>query len=257
MLPAITGSGPTSLLAEASPWSLWWLLGAASAVVALTTYPYVATAIAYRHRDNGLAFILFVLGVGVWSGMFAAQLLSQDPLVTEFFYGLSIVGASLAGLGWFLFASTASSTPRIPRPNLIYGSTAVTVGVSIILAVTSPVHGLYWTLQPESMPPTMYAAVVPSLGYWLYTQLLVVLFGAGTLLFAVAWERGVNASHARAYTIGGTATVAAVIGSNVLFPGGVSVTPLLVVSLTTIGWIQASHGRILARVRSAVRGRVP
>lgn len=43
-----------------------WVLAAGGIVAARTTDPYVATAIAYRHRDNGLAFILFVLGVGIW-----------------------------------------------------------------------------------------------------------------------------------------------------------------------------------------------
>lgn len=256
MLSLPTGLLPSQLPVVAPAGSPWWLLGVGGVLAALTTYPYVATAIAYRHRDNGLAFILFVLGVGVWNAAFAAQLLSPDPRITEFFYGLSTVGASLGGLGWFLFASTASSTPRLARSNLAYAAAAVTVGASIVLAVTSPVHGLFWTLPPDPTPTT-YAAVVPSLGYWLYTQMLVVLFVAGTLLFAVAWERGTNVRYARAYTIGGTVTVAAVVGSSVLSPGGVTVAPLSAVSLTTVGWVGASRGRVIARLRSVLRTSAP
>lgn len=99
--------------------------------------------------------------------MFATQLLSPELLVMELFYGLCIVGASLAGLGWFLFANTASNTPRIPRPQLVYGIAADLVGINILLAVTFPVHRLYWTHPPEQTLATAYAVVVPSIGYWL------------------------------------------------------------------------------------------
>lgn len=215
------------------------LLGLGAILGALTTYLYVATGITYRHRDNGLAYILFVLGVGVWNGIFAAQFLSRDPTVNQYFLSLSMVGALLAGLGWFLFASTASSTPAVPAQRMIYGTTAILVGITITLVITTPVHTLYWEIDPSD--PSVVAVISPKLGYWLYTGLLASLFIGGTGLFSIAWHNGESISYTRSYTIAGIATVIAVVGSNIVTPGGLSVAPLVAVCLTTIGWLQAKR----------------
>lgn len=230
------------------------LLAIGAAVGVLATYPYAGTGIAYRRSDNGLAYILLVMGVGIWNAMFVAQLLSDQPLVTEFFHSLSFVGALLTALGWLLFAGTASSTPPLPRQRLIYGAAAVLVGLNIALVLTNPIHGLYWTLPADSTTAT-FAVIVPTLGYWLHTQLLVVILGVGTLLFASAWNSGRSVRYSRAYTVAGAATVGAVIGSNVFLVGGTSIAPIVAMSLTTVGWIQADHGKLLAVCRSYVRSR--
>jgi hypothetical protein len=205
---------------------------------ALTTYIYVSTGLAYRHRDNGLAYLLFVLGVGIWNGMFAAQFLGSAPMVDQFFFSLSMVGALLASLGWFLFASTASSTPDIPAQRLVYGAAAVTVGLAITMLVTAPVHSFYWTMDAT---PSLLADFTPKVGYWVHTGLLMGLFGAGGVLFAAAWHRGERLTYTRAYVTVGGATVAALLGSHVLTPGGMTVAPLVAVGLTTVGWLQAKR----------------
>lgn len=226
-----------------------WGLTAASAIAALSTYPFVATAIAYRRRDNGLSYILLVLGVGVWNGMFAVRVLSTRPLVQTFFLGLAIVGGLLAGLGWFMFAGTASSTPRVPNQSLLFSGAAILVGIDITLALTAPVHDLYW-LPAAGDAPAAFAAVEPRLGYWLHTQLLLLLFAAGTVLFAAAWNDGSGLPYSRAYTVAGTITCMFIVGSNVLAPGAMPLAPVAAASLTTIGWMQASRGRFTARLRA-------
>jgi hypothetical protein len=205
---------------------------------ALTTYIYVSTGLAYRHRDNGLAYLLFVMGVGVWNGVFAVQFLSTTPVVDQFFFSLSMVGALLAGLGWFLFASTASTTPTIPARRAVYGTAAVTVGLAITLLITAPVHSFYWTMDSS---PSLLAEFTPKIGYWAHTGLLVGLFGGGSVLFVVAWRRGESLIYTRAYTTAGVATVAALLGSHVLTPGGMTAAPLIAVCLTTTGWLQAKR----------------
>lgn len=224
-----------------------WALTAASVVAAASTYPYVATAIAYRRRDNGLSYILLVLGVGVWNGMFAAQVLSSRPLVQTFFLALAIVGGLLAGLGWFMFAGTASSTPMVPNQRLLFGGAAVLVGLDVALAVTAPVHDFYWV---PAQGTAAYGVVEPRLGYWLHTQLILLLFAAGTVLFAAAWKEGSGLPYSRAYTVAGTATLMAIVGSNVLAPGGLPLAPVAAAGLTTIGWVQARRGHVLDRLRA-------
>jgi hypothetical protein len=214
---------------------------------AVTTVPYAMTAITYRRRDNGLAYLLFVSGVGVWNAMFVVQLLAADPTVKVFFLGISVVGAVLAGLGWFLFATTASSTSGWSDRQEVYMVVSVLGGLDIVLAVTAPVHPFYWVKAAGGV--FEFAVITPAVGYWLHTALLAGLFGAGGWLFAAAWRRGTNVTFSRSYAVAGAITALAVIGSSVAAPGGQSVAPLAAAGLTTIGWFQASRGRALAWFR--------
>ncbi|SEV81668.1 histidine kinase N-terminal 7TM domain-containing protein [Natrinema salifodinae] len=227
-----------------------WVLASGAVLVALSIYPYTATAIAYRGSDNGLAYILLVMGVGIWNAMFAAQLLDQDPLVKGFFLSLSIVGASLAGLGWFLFAGTASSTTTVPNHQLIYGISAVFVGINIFLVITSPAHELYWVALAETTAFPAFAEITPKPLYWLQTVFLIVLFSAGTTLFAEAWKSGISTRYTGAYMVGGISTIVALVGSNLVYPGGMTVAPLAAAALTTVGWLQANRGCLFAKCRS-------
>lgn len=220
----------------------------------LSTYPYLATAIAYRRRDNGLAYIVLIMGVGVWNGTFAAQLLSSDPFVEGYFLSLSTVGGLLAGLGWFLFAHTASSTPTVQQVRSVYGVLAVVVGTGIVLAITTPVHSLYWTTTTAA-GPIPFATIVPAVGYWLHTLILVGLFGGGTILFGLAWRNGVDIVYTRAYTLFGSLTCVALVASNVLLPGGATLAPLAAGCLSTTGWIQAqkkSHSHPFGPLRRVI-----
>lgn len=225
-------------------------VGASAAVVA--TVPLMATGIAFRQRDNGLAYIMFVSGVGVWNGMLIAQLLTPRPLIKGFFFSLSIVGSLIAGLGWFLFAGTASSTPLVPNRQLVYGTFAVLVGIDIAAGVTAPAHSLYWVLLPEVTDPAGYVVISPAIGYWLHALLLSSLFAGGSVLFALVWQDERNVRYTRAYSLIGTATVASIAGGVYLAPGGFSITPLLAAMLATVGWVQARRGRVFQFVRTVL-----
>jgi hypothetical protein len=220
-------------------------LAAGAVLVVLTTYPYLATAIAYRSRDNGLSYIVFLMGVAVWNGLFAAQIIDPRPIVKGFFFSISALGATLAGLGWFLFASTASTTPPLPRRRLIYRGLALLAGLDITLAITTPAHSLFWTVSSGQSVSYAFTAIAPGVGYWLHTAFLTGLFGAGAVLFGIAWRDGIDVGYTRTYTFAGFATAAAILGSNVLLPGTASVAPLVAGSLTTIGWVQAQQKRYL------------
>ncbi len=225
-------------------------VGAVAAVVA--TIPFISTAIEYRQRDNGLSYIMFVLGIGVWNGMLVAQLLSPRPLIKGFFLALMIVGSLIAGLGWFLFAATASSTPDVPNRRLLYGLLAILVGIDIAAAVTAPVHTFYWVLVPEATDPAGFAVIDPGIGFWLHSLLLGTLFAGATILFASVWQDERNVRYTRAYSVIGTLTVISIGASGFLFPGGSTVTPLLAAALATVGWIQARRGRVFRFVRTAL-----
>ena len=234
----------------ATPVLLTVLLAFAGMLAVVSTVPYTLTAIDYRRRDNGLAYLLLVIGVGVWNLMFVAQLLAPDPIVAVFFLGLSVVGAIQAGLGWFLFATTASSTTGALDRRPVYATVAVLAGIDIVLAVTTPVHTIYWRAASTGAATGEFAAIEPVIGYWLHTAFLVVLFGAGTVLFADSSRRRPGDRYPVAYALGGVVTVLAVVGSNVLAPGGFGVAPIAAMALTTVGWLQASRGDPFAWIRA-------
>lgn len=235
-------------MATLSPVTL--VLAAGMLLALLSTVPFTVTAIEYRRRDNGLAFLLLVAGVAIWNAMALAQLLTAEPLVSVFFLALSVVGAVLTGLGWFLFAATASGTSSRPQRSDVYAVVGLLGGLDIALAVTAPVHTGYW--QPVATPPGSvgFAVVAPAIGYWLHTGLLVGLFGTGAVLFAAAWQQGTNVTYSRAYAVVATATVVAVVWSNLLTPGGQTLAPVAAGGLATVGWIQATRGRVLVGFRS-------
>lgn len=220
-------------------------LAVGAGLIVFTTYPYLATAIAYRNRDNGLSYIMFLMGIAVWNGMVAAQVLDPRPIVKGFFFSIATLGALLAGLGWLLFASTASSTPLLPRRRLVYRAVALLVGTDIALAITTPAHSLYWNVPADPAASMAFTVIVPHFGYWLHTALLTALFGAGALLFGIAWRNGTDVQYTRVYAVAGFATAAAILGSNVLLPGTASIAPLIGGSLSTIGWVQARQKQYL------------
>lgn len=226
------------------------VLAGLSLVAVASTIPYTMTAIDYRDRDNGLSYLIFVAGVGIWNAMVVVQLLTPEPTVKLFFVALSTVGAVVAGLGWFLFATTASSTDDRFDRQWIYGVVSVLGGVDIALAVIAPVHDIYWVGATGGLYE--FAVVTPAPGYWFHTVVLAGLFAAGGWQFARAWQRGVNVGYTRAYVVGAAVTAVAVLLSNGAIPGGPNAGPIAAASLTTVGWVQASRGRALARLRALV-----
>lgn len=232
--------------------ALIWLLALGASAAVVTMVPFMSTAIEYRQRDNGLAYIMFVLGIAVWNGMLLAQLMDPRPLIKGFFFSLSIVGSLIAGLGWFLFAGTASRTPLLPNRQLVYGSLAILVGLDIVAAVTAPAHTFYWALPPVAAETVGYAVIEPRVGYWLHTLLVGVLFAGGTILFALVWQDDRNVRYTRAYSLIGTVTVASIAASNFFAPGGFSATPLLAATIATVGWVQARRGRVFSFVRTVM-----
>jgi len=229
-----------------------WVLAVVASAAVVATVPYMLTAIEFRQRDNGLAYIMFVLGIGVWNGMVVSQLLTPRPLIKGFFFSLAIVGSLIAGLGWFLFACTASSTPIIPNQRIVYGSIAVLVGLDITIAVTAPAHTVFWVLRPDLTGPAGFAVVSPRIGYWLHTVLTAGLFAWGASLFAQVWRSNTSVRYSRAYVVVGMLMTVSIFVSNLLAPGGLSASPIMAWALASIGWIQARRGRVFSFLRGAV-----
>lgn len=230
-----------------------FVLALAAIVVGISTVPFVMSAIDYRHRDNGLAYLVLVLGVGIWNGMFAAQLLTGDAVIEGFFFALSVVGSVQAGLGFLLFATTASSTPDYLSRRDLYAVVGVLGGLDIVLAATAPAHSLYWSVLPRASDAIGAAAVAPQLGYWLHTMLLVAFIGAAVVLFADARRLDPENEFLKMYVTVGTITILGIVASNVVLPGGLAVGAVLSGGLTALGWMQATSGRPLALIRN--RGR--
>jgi hypothetical protein len=181
--------------------------------------------------------------------MLVLQLLSSEPLTGIFFLSLSVVGGILAGLGWLLFASTASSTPDTIDRRYIYAAASILGGTDIVIAVTSPVHNLFWRLSSASSGPYGFVSVQPAIGYRLHTIFLFALFAVGTALFASTWLRQAASGYARAYTAAGSVAALSVLAGNILITIGLNFAPIAAIPLTTIGWFQATRGYPLRWLR--------
>lgn len=221
--------------------------------IAVSTVPFVVSAIDYRHRDNGLAYLLLVLGVGVWNGMYATQLLTADPLVEGFFFALSVVGSVLAGLGFLLFATTASSTPDSLDRREVYAAVGVLGGIDIVLAVTTPAHGLYWQVRPGASAALEFASIAPGIGQWLHTLFLMALIGGGVFVFADARRQDPANHYLTVYVVAGSLTALGALASTIVAPGGIAFGAVLGGGLTATAWLQATRRRPLRIVRD--RGR--
>lgn len=231
-------------VAMAIPSAVEYAVAAAALAGLGTTYPYVATALGYRTSDNGLAYILTLMGLGIWNGMLALQVVDPRLMVDQFFRALAILGALLAGLGWYLFAGTASSTRDLPARGLLFAVTSVAVGIDIVVALTTPIHEFYWRIPATAPTDQVFAAFDPQLGYVIHTVFLALLFALGTTLFSDVWVEGRDDEYVRAYTVVGTLTVVAILGSNLLVAGGFTVASIVAVGLTTIAWVQARRGDV-------------
>lgn len=212
-------------------------LGALAALVAIG--PGLRTAIAHRESDNGLSFGVLAIGVAIWGGTAAFRPFSPEPMTQAYFYLLSLVGASVAALGWFLFASTAHSTPATLGHPAVYAGVALVVGADVGLVVTTPVHGLYWGGMAETATAFGTNPVVPTPAYWAHTLLVAGLFAAGVWLFARAQGSRRDRRYARAYATCAAVVAVGVVASNVAVPGSGSVTPVVASGLLVVGVVQA------------------
>ncbi|VTT85989.1 hypothetical protein DM2_2027 [Halorubrum sp. DM2] len=217
--------------------TVWAALGAVASLVAVG--PGLRTAIAHRESDNGLSFGVLAIGVAIWGGTAAFRPFSPEPMTQAYFYLLSLVGASVAGLGWFLFASTAHSTPATLSHPAVYAGVALVVGANVGLVVTTPIHGVYWDGIAETATAFGTNAVVPTTAYWAHTLLVAGLFAAGVWLFARSRGSRRDRRFARAYAGCAAAVALGVVGSNVAVPGSGAATPVVASGLLVVGVVQA------------------
>lgn len=202
--------------------------------------PGIRTALSHRGSDNGLAFGLLAGGVVIWTLTGVGQLLAHEPLIQTYFLLLSLIGASVTSLGWFLFASTARSTPTQLSQRLIYLGVALAVGLNVGLIVTIPIHELYWRglADAASMGEPSLRAVAP--GYWIHTLLIAGLCLAGSWLFANAMGTHQDRIHGVAYASCGIAVTVSILMGNVTTPGSGMLAPILAAGLVCIGIRQAT-----------------
>lgn len=147
------------------------IVGVAAAGVAAG--PGIRTAITHRRSDNGIAFGILAVGVAIWTVAGVCQLVAQETIVQTYFLVVSLVGASVTALGWFLFASTARSTPERLSRRSIYAGVALVIGLNIGLIATIPMHDLYWSGVTSGSTEATRGGV--ETGYWAHTLLVAGL----------------------------------------------------------------------------------
>lgn len=214
-------------------------LGTIAVVVAAG--PGLWTAITHRDSDNGLSFGLLTVGVAVWNGTTILQVLAQEVAVQTYFLGLSLVGTAMTGLGWVLFASTAHSTPRHLERRSVYVLAALAVGLHSGIAVTAPIHELYWSGIADAIAAYGVTTVIATTGYWVQLAAMIGLFGVGSWLFALPPQRSTERRYSMAYTGCGIAVALTLLVSSAMAPGAGVLAPLVATGLVVIGVVQAAR----------------
>ena len=213
------------------------IVGVAAAGIAAG--PGIRTAITHRRSDNGIAFGILAVGVVIWAVAGVCQLVAQEAIVRTYFLVLSLIGASATALGWFLFASTARSTPERLSRRSIYAGVTLVVGLNIGLIVTIPIHDLYWSgVTGASMEATR--SVVET-GYWVHTLLVAGLCLTGSWLFAKVQGNRQDRIHGLAYAICGITVTVTILMSNSTTPGSGMLSPILAAGLVCLGIVQATR----------------
>lgn len=223
-----------------TPSTVGWLSAVVGVLAAVAAGgPGILTAISHRESDNGLSFGILAVGITMWNVTAVSQLLAQETIVQAYFFLLSLVGASVAALGWFLFASTASSTPEILSQRAVYSFVALAVGLNVGLVVTIPMHNLYWSGLLDS--PSLFgtAFIVAGTSYWLHTFLVAGLFLTGGWLFAKSNGSQQDRSHGLAYAVCGITVTVTILMSNSMTPGTGILAPILASGLVCIGVVQS------------------
>ena len=83
----------------------------------------------------------------------------------------------------------------------------------------------------------------------MHTMLTAGLFAWVATLFAQVWQSNTNVRYTRAYVVIGLLMTISIFVSNVLAPGGLSVSPIMAWALASTGWIQARRGRVFRFLR--------
>ncbi|XGI84043.1 ATP-binding protein [Halorutilales archaeon Cl-col2-1] len=160
---------------------VWYVLVfVVSGVVCLGTVPRARTV---QHRGTREGLVVFLISVAVWSWGYVGYLLAPTARLRVTFYILGFVFAFVAVGSWVYFcaAYTGRSPRQMPYRNAVLGVFAVFV----VLKITNPLHGLYFTTE-WTTEPFPHLAVHHNLLYWV---LLGLSYAAISVGFFMLFER--------------------------------------------------------------------
>lgn len=134
-------------------------------------------AIRIEDRETRLGFVGLLVGSGGWAGLLTGFLLASDSGVAYALYSLSlVVGLTTIG-AWLYFCS--AYTGRSFHTSPLYRRLAVGLYLGIVvIKLTNPLHGLYFTTEVTTMPFT-HLTIQHGLVHWIITGISYVFAGIG------------------------------------------------------------------------------
>jgi signal transduction histidine kinase len=152
------------------------LIYVVTGVLPLVLFPRVQRELA-KPGARGLA--IAIGGISIWSVANAAQILAGTCPVAVAAANVTLLGASLGGIGWFLLAGEYTGWIRLSRRVLVV--LAVEPLLTQVLAWTNPFHQLVW--GPETaIGPLGIVELQFGVVFWVHTIVLYLLIGVATLL---------------------------------------------------------------------------
>lgn len=139
---------------------------------------YKAMDMYERELKIPLAVLLFSAGVWALSEFF--QIIVDDTLIMEIIYGIGLSFGIITVPAWFYFCSVLSNS-EYHKFRWLRISTIIALALMIIIKLTNPIHGLYFTLGTETEPfthivveagplhfsVTLFSYIVALFGYYL------------------------------------------------------------------------------------------
>lgn len=127
------------------PLSLGYLL--AFVVAALACFGAAWRARQIQYADTRKSLSIFFLTSGGWAATYIGFLLPISGLAKNFFYQVSLIVGFATVWAWLWFCS-AYTGRALHRNATAQRFAAVVFAAVILLKVTNPFHGLYYTLEP-------------------------------------------------------------------------------------------------------------
>ena len=147
-------------------------------VTAVVCFAAVSRALdRLEDSDTRIGLVALLVTAGLWASLYVGRILASDPELQLAFYILGLA-AGLASVGaWLYFCSAYAGKSHHRRP--LFRRVAVFVFALILLVkLTSPIHGLYFTTAQSTTP---FPHLVIRLGvlHWIVTGVAYALSAIG------------------------------------------------------------------------------
>ncbi len=147
-------------------------------VTAVVCFAAVSRALdRLEDSETRIGLVSLLVTTGLWASFYVGRILSPSPDVQLTFYVLGLT-TGLASIGAWLYFCSAYAGKSYHRSPVFRRAAVFVFGVILAVKYTSPIHGLYFSTTPETIP---FPHLMIRLGvlHWIVTGVAYVLSAVG------------------------------------------------------------------------------